>query len=127
MTATEKPGEGLVVSLSREDGFVVVSGEGEIDFPNGPVLSDRLTAALGERPPRIVVDLHDVTFVDSTGLALLVAAHRDARANQGWLRLAGPRGQLRRLLEITNLDRWLPPYPSVEAAATGQAEQTDGR
>ena len=46
--------------------------------------------ALVTSPQRLVLDLRHVTFMDSTGINILIAAHQSATDAGGWLRLAGP-------------------------------------
>ena len=53
------------------------------------------------------IDLRDVTFFDSTALGVLVAAMKRLRATRRQLRLVAPRAEVRRLLELTLLDRVL--------------------
>jgi anti-sigma B factor antagonist len=81
-----------------------------------------LDAAAADGRSCVVLDLGRVDFVDSTGLALLVAADRSARDGGGWVRLAGPGSQLRRMLHITNLERRLDVYDTVAAAMNGSGQ-----
>jgi anti-sigma B factor antagonist len=55
-------------------------------------------------PCEIVVEFAGVTFVDSTGLGVLVAALKRARADGGNVRLVGARPHMLRVLELTGLD-----------------------
>jgi anti-sigma B factor antagonist len=102
---------------ARPDG-TVLSVRGKVMFDTQPPLGDALNVALKEPRPRIVVDLHEVAICDSTGLQLLIDAHRQAAAAGGWLRLCRPRPLVQRVLEVTNLDEVLPVYPGVEAAVS---------
>jgi anti-sigma B factor antagonist len=68
---------------------------------------------------RLVVDMADVDFVDSSGLGAIVGVLKAARQAGGDLRIARPTGQLRSILELTMLDRVLRPYETVEEALTG--------
>lgn len=72
-----------------------------------PALREALLAGL-VRSPRIVVDLRDVRFLDSTGLQMLVTALRHARQSGGCLTLVQPSGIVCRVLKATQLDRILP-------------------
>jgi len=58
--------------------------------------------------PRIVVDLTNVSFMDSTALGVLVRAVRDVDTRGGAVRVVLPRGTARRIFELTTLDRLLP-------------------
>jgi anti-anti-sigma factor len=53
------------------------------------------------------VDLADVSFIDSSGLAVLVAASKRLKAANGWLATRNPRPQARQILELTALERIL--------------------
>ena len=70
---------------------------------------------------RIVVNLSAVTFCDSSGLAVLVRAHRRALDRQGWVRQAGTTGHPERLISLTNLGRLVRAFPSAEAAMSADA------
>jgi anti-sigma B factor antagonist len=85
-------------------GVAVLAASGEIDVATAPELHDRLGKLLQGSPELLVVDLADVSFIDSTGLGVLVGAVRDVRAGGGDLRLVVTQPQIIRLLEITGLD-----------------------
>lgn len=64
----------------------------------------------------IVLDLNALTFVDSAGLGELVALRRTAQDAGGGVVLAGPRGKVKDILELTRLDQLLPVYPTEAEA-----------
>ena len=65
---------------------------------------------------RVVVDLADVSFMDSSGLGVLIGALRRLRELGGHLALVCGEGPVRRVLAITGLDRLFPVHGSVERA-----------
>jgi anti-sigma B factor antagonist len=78
---------------------------GEIDLYTAPRLHGELVAALaGETPVRLVIDMSDVEFCDSTGMNILLAAHRRAQEQGGDLQLAAPRATVRKILQVTGLE-----------------------
>jgi anti-sigma B factor antagonist len=82
-----------------------MSVAGEIDLYPAPKLHSELTSALAaSRPVRLVVDMTRVDFCDSTGMNVLLAAHRRAREAGGDLQLAGPRPAIRKVLQVTGLE-----------------------
>jgi anti-anti-sigma factor len=101
----------------RGDGLVEVAVGGEIDFATHHSLLGVLTEELEHGHRRIVLDMSDVTFCDSTGLGVLVQVRQRASEGGGWLRVVAPTDAVRRALEITNLDRLIPAYPTVADAA----------
>lgn len=88
-------------------GAVVLAMHGDADLHAAPMLSSRLDGAIDGGAPGIVVDLSDVPFLDSTALGVLVAGMKRLRATRRQLRLVAPRAEVRRLLELTLLDRVL--------------------
>ena len=92
---------------------------GEIDLHSAPQLRVALlksTEAIEGAAPRVLVDLSEVTFVDSTGVGVLVGALKRARENGGDLHFCGAKARVQRVFEITGLLRLLPLFDSREAA-----------
>ena len=82
-----------------------MSVTGEIDLYTAPRLHSELTSALAASTPvQLVVDMAGVEFCDSTGMNVLLAAHRKAREDGGSLQLASPRPAIRKVLQVTGLD-----------------------
>lgn len=96
-------------------GTVVLVLHGEADLHVAPVVRDHLFDAVGSGASGIVVDLADVNFVDSMMLGALLGALKRMRG-RGELRLVVPSRELRRLFEITLLDKVFPLDQSREAA-----------
>lgn len=80
---------------------------GELDLANAPRLEREVEGVLG-RAEEVVVDLSAVTFLDSSGLKVLIVL--SARAQQeGWkLGLVAPEGHARSIFEISGVERHLP-------------------
>lgn len=86
------------------DDATVVTPSGEIDRDTAP----QMHAVLGEAvraagTGSVVVDLHRVSFMDSSGIGALLAAHRLARSTGATLRVRDPAPQVRMVLDITNV------------------------
>jgi anti-sigma B factor antagonist len=93
----------LTVDVRLGTTGVNVTVRGEVDVHTAPVLRDRLDEAVGQGEPRVVVHLDGVSFIDSTGLGVLVAAQRVQRASGGSLELVCSRRRVLRILELTGL------------------------
>jgi anti-sigma B factor antagonist len=105
----------LQCSVESEPAATVVHVAGEIDLDSEPDLRDLvMRALLGESP--VVVDLSEVSFIDSAGLRLLVDAHAEAAAKRLSLRIVEGQGRVRRVLEIAGLREHLAVFPTVAAA-----------
>jgi anti-sigma B factor antagonist len=95
----------LKVSIRSQGGRVIMSLGGEIDLYTAPRLHGELDSILaGDAPAQIVVDMSGVEFCDSTGMNVLLGAHRRARELGGDLELAAPRPTIRKILQVTGLE-----------------------
>jgi anti-sigma B factor antagonist len=97
---------GLHLDVRRADQEAIVHLSGELDLSSAPQLRELLVALLSEDGPRhLVVDLSDLVYLDSTGLSVLVTAHKRAGSSGTAFSLANPNASVRRLLGITALDQ----------------------
>jgi len=81
----------------------VVRVAGEVDILTSPILDQKLQGVLDQGQSSVLVDLGEVTFLDSTGLSVLIAGLKRCQSTGGELRLVSPRPNVRRVLEITGL------------------------
>jgi anti-sigma B factor antagonist len=84
---------------------VVLAVHGEADMQAATELKDRLGEAMSESPSAIVLDLSGATFLDSATLGVLLEARKRLRAQGGRFRVVAPRAEIRRIFELTLLDR----------------------
>ena len=96
------------------DAYVVRLG-GELDLYNAAQVRAALVEACAQAPERIVVDLGEVEFLDSTALGVLIEA-RTKLDNRGGLVLAAPRLETRRALQISGLDKLFAVHDTVPEA-----------
>ena len=115
----EPTGRGLydhpVASVERRDGAVVVHLTGELDLYNAPAVRETLLSLADEEPDRLVVDLADVEFIDSTALGVLIEA-RTKLSNRRAFLLASPGLETHRALQVSGLDKHLAVHDSVDSA-----------
>jgi anti-sigma B factor antagonist len=83
----------------------VVAVRGEIDLFTAPDLKTTLVAAIDAGKSRIVVDLTETTFLDSTALGVLIGAVKRLRARDGALTLVNTDANIAKTFEITGLDQ----------------------
>ena len=89
------------VTAPGQPGPAVLRAQGEIDVASAPEFHDALSGLIAESP---AVLMSDVSFIDSTGLGVLVSAEKQMRAEGSGLRLVVTHPQITRLLELTGLD-----------------------
>ena len=104
-----------------QDGLLTVKVIGELDQSTAPILRDELSSSLADPTDPILVDLSDCDFIDSTGLSLLVETKRRLEEHQKRFGVCCPDADVRRLLELTGIDRALGLYESRDEAVAGLA------
>ncbi|MFC8290570.1 STAS domain-containing protein [Streptomyces sp. NPDC057242] len=102
---TEQAGQDgrLSVVTTTIEGIRVVTLSGEIDHHTGDLLRQALDVR-ADAPSRVVADMQQVTFMDSSGINILITAHSALAGADGWLRLAAPHGAVMRTLQIVGVD-----------------------
>ncbi|MFE5757532.1 STAS domain-containing protein [Streptomyces massasporeus] len=98
------------------DGVRVVTLRGEIDHDVRDKLSEALVGEEGPVPARTIADLSGVTFMDSSGLNVFVAAYQQAQEADGWVRIAGAQESVLRVLHLTGVDELITCHPDTEQA-----------
>jgi len=106
-SATPKP---------RKDRPNVLPLEGEIDLHLSPSIAASLARMFEKKPPKLVVDLSGVTYIDSSGLAVLIEAMQNVEQYGGQFALAGLQETIRVIFEIARLDQVFRIFPDAEAA-----------
>jgi anti-sigma B factor antagonist len=102
--------------MSLPDAPNVLPLEGEIDLHVSPRISGALGAMIEQKPPRLVVDLSKVTYIDSSGLAVLIEGMQNVEAYGGKFILAGIQDNVKPIFEIARLDQVFIIFPHVDAA-----------
>ncbi len=98
---------GLAIGVVLEDGLCLISVRGELDASNAETLDAELIRAEKSSAERIVLDLDELTFIDSAGLRLLVVAKRRSDEDSDRLRIREGRDQVKRVMALTGIDRYL--------------------
>lgn len=101
---------------TRSPSVAVVRFRGRLDFLSAANAREQFTAAIAAGQHKLIVDLAETTFIDSSGLGALVAGLKAARQASGDLRLARLPEQAASVLKLTSLDRVFHSYSSIEDA-----------
>jgi anti-sigma B factor antagonist len=95
----------------------IFSPAGAIDLHVSPELRASLRAIIdGEKPKRLIVDLSQVPYIDSSGIAVLIGAMQSLELEGGAFLIAGAREGVRMIFESAKLDQYFKLFPNVEAA-----------
>jgi anti-anti-sigma factor len=87
--------------ISHEEGWPTAYLQGELDMAAAPTAENALADVLAERPESLVIDLTDVSFMDSRGLSVLL----HAQAAAGEVTLRGASGRVRELFMLAGVDQ----------------------
>jgi len=96
------------VTTERDGDLVVITLVGEVDLYTAPDLKQELVRVVDEGAQRVLVDMSETTFIDSTTLGVLVSGLKQLRPLGGQLVLVITDSKIRRVFEITGLDRVFP-------------------
>jgi anti-sigma B factor antagonist len=113
---------GVTVETHGRHHVVVLSGE--VDMASVGAVRTCLRELMLAGHTDVLVDLRGVTFMDSTGLGVLVATRKQARVFRGSLGLVAPSPPVARVLSLTSLDRVFPCFATLEDALASEGEHS---
>ncbi len=112
----------MTVDSVESGDSVVMYLVGECDIGTVPVLTQELRKALDEKK-HVVLDVHLLTYIDSTGISAIASAQESLAQSKRQLRVVGAHGIFDRIIRLTKLDGHIPLHDSVDdalqAIATG--------
>jgi anti-anti-sigma factor len=98
----------LTLRVTRADGDgVLIEARGELDVATAPALHEQLFGDGIGPGQRIVVDLSQLSFIDSCGIREIIRAHEALNDGETRLSLVRPNGQVAEVIEITGADQFL--------------------
>ena len=101
-TSAPEPSPGILrIRREDDDGGVVLALEGELDLSSAPELRRQLREIEAAHPDWILIDLSRLTFMDSSGLTVVIQANQSAELNGHRLSFRSASPQVRRLFELT--------------------------
>ncbi len=110
---------------------VVIRFAGELDAGDSYV-AHQFQAEVDAGRNRVIADMLNVTFIDSSVIRALVLAHRQVTSAGGWLRVVYTHHMVRRVIEMCGLTEVFPQYPTIESARRDSSSrppssETDGQ
>ena len=113
-TAEGRHWQPLECSVAVEGGRICVRTVGELDLATTPMLDERLREALDHEPRELEVDLSGLTFMDSSGLHLLLRWCRTTADRKIEFSVSGATRPVQRLFALAGVDKMLPLRPGRE-------------
>jgi anti-sigma B factor antagonist len=108
--------EAIVLPVQWVGTTAIVPLAGQIDLHQTPMVHKALVEVCEQRPVRLIIDLHDVEYMDSSGIGTLVELFRRVHGHGGELLLCGMCQRVRSVFEITKLDRFFKICTTAEEA-----------
>lgn len=105
-----------VRDIRYTSGAAVIKLAGEVDMSHSPSVHQTLVEVLENRPARLIIDLTEVTYMDSSGVGTLVDALRRVRVSGGKLCLVAVAPRVLSVLQITKLDQFFEMHQTLEEA-----------
>ncbi len=106
----------LQIRDEQDGAMCVLTLQGEVDVYTAPALKEKLVNNIEQGCNNVLVDMEDVTFIDSSGLGVLVSALRRARERGGSVRIRCTRDNILKIFRITGLDKVFPIYSDLAEA-----------
>ena len=100
----------------RKNNISILKLEGEVDVYTSPLLKEKIETLIKAKRPFIVLDLKGLSYMDSTGLGIMLAELMRVRNNGGNMVLVSPQKIIQKILRITNTDVYLKIYQNYEEA-----------
>lgn len=109
--------------VQRVGDIHIATPVGELDVAVAPQLRELLKGMLESGATKVIIDMHAVTFIDSSCLGVLVNGHKLATANGARIKFAAPIEQVWKIFELTRVDKHLSFYPSLNEAISSYSEK----
>jgi anti-sigma B factor antagonist len=106
--------------MPKKDRPNVLPLEGEIDLHVSPEVGESLRRMVAKKPRTLIVDLAKVTYLDSSGLAVLIEAMQNVQKYSGRFALAGVQESVKQIFDIARLDQVFQIFPDVDSALTAK-------
>jgi len=110
--------------VTQVDGVPVVKAAVEVDATNAKDLRSAILAAISTGTERLIVDMSDTEFCDSTGLNVLVRAHKRLEEAGGELLLVATEPTLLRIFKVTGMDTMFHLFASLDEALVAAPKPT---
>ena len=102
--------------MAKSEQHKILALEGEIDLHLSPAVALDLQALVKQQPPKLIIDLTKVTYMDSSGLAVLLEGMQSVESYRGKFYLIGVGDPLSTVFESSRLDQVFRIYPDLNAA-----------
>lgn len=107
------------MNYEKSHNFIIVYFHGEIDSVMAPIYRQQLSDLLEDSQEDVIFDFHDTSFIDNSGIGLVLGRYNQLKFDHRTLVLTGLNKVAYRLFELTGLFQIMPYYESVEGLKEG--------
>lgn len=115
----------MTISLEEKKGRLVLHLGGEIDVYNAYELRNEIDKAIEKKHYHLIMDLKNVSYIDSSGLGVLVSAVKSLISHQGSLKLVELNEKIRSLTKLTGLEKFFEIYDNMEEALASNSQDSE--
>ena len=115
----EKGREEMKTEVSLKDGVVVIAPSGELDISNSALLKEAIAEQARRGRRKVLIDLDQVSYMDSSALGALISGMTTLKKEQGDLKVSGLNENIERIFQLTGLNQFLNVYKNREEALQG--------
>jgi anti-sigma B factor antagonist len=102
---------------SKKDQNNILTLSGEIDLHNSPAVAASLKEIIARKPPQVLVDLSQVSYIDSSGIAVMIEGMQNVQKYGGKFGIFGIQDSVRSIFEIARLDQVFRIFPDLKSAS----------
>ncbi len=114
-------------SYHTEDGILIFKLIGELRISTSEQTKEKINSTIEEKQPhRVILDLSELTFLDSAGLAAFISGYKLLAIHGKKLAISDLRGQPKTIFEISNMQKIIPVFRNLEDALKAPAEEETG-
>lgn len=106
----------IKISINKHNSAVIMKLEGEVDLYSSPEVREPLLRLINDQTPIIIVNMENVDYIDSSGIATLVEGLQKIGEYSGKLKLSNPSDNVMDVFELSNLDKVFEIHDTLEAA-----------
>jgi len=104
------------ITQRKKDDIVILSIVGEIDLYNAPEIKDIINKLIEDRNYNVIIDLEQVSYIDSSGIGALISSLSNLKKYQGGLKIINVFASVKKVFELTKLTSFFEIYDSEEEA-----------
>lgn len=106
----------MQIATYEKEGVLIVNIIGEVDLYNAPKIKEIINENIGKGFVKFIINMNEVTYIDSTGIGSLIFARQTIIGNKGALRLIHIKDSVKKIFELTKLNNFFTIYNSESEA-----------